>query len=288
MVVGAGVVVAALTVVATAQQGRGGPQCRPDGAVVQLPDVPEASGVAVTRNPRRIWVNNDSGKPVLFAVDDSGSVTARLRLTGITMDDWESTVSGPCAGGTCLFLADIGDNSARRRQISVHRIPEPTGSFGDVAVHDTFVATYPDGPHDAETLLITPKGEMLIVTKGDTGPVALYRFPPDARPNSMATLVRVGTARPSHKADGKGRITDGAISPNGEWAVLRTNRDLIAYRTADLLAGHWREAGRVDLSMLREPQGEGVAFADGTTLYLVGEGGGKGRPGTLARMTCTF
>ena len=61
------------------------------------------------------------------------------------------------------------------------------------------------------------------MTKGDTGPVALYRFPPDARPNSMATLVRVGTARPSHKADGKGRITDGAISPNGEWAVLRTN-----------------------------------------------------------------
>ena len=97
--------------------------------------------------------------------------------------------------------------------------------------------------HDAETLLITPKGEMLIVTKGDTGPVALYRFPPNARPNSMATLVRVGTARPSHKADGKGRITDGAISPNGEWAVLRTNRDLIAYRTADLLAGQWREAG---------------------------------------------
>ena len=40
--------------------------------------------------------------------------------------------------------------------------------------------------------------------------------------------------------------------------------------------------------MLREPQGEGVAFADETTLYLVGEGGGKGRPGTLARMTCTF
>jgi hypothetical protein len=289
-VVGAAVI-AAMTAVAAAMM-ESGPRCRPDGALVPLPDVPEASGVAVTGTPRHIWVNNDSGLPVLFAVDENGRVSSRLRLTGITMHDWEATVSGPCpGGGTCLFLADIGDNHARRQQISVHRIPAPrgsSGSTGDVAVHDTFVATYPDGSHDAETLLITPKGEMLIVTKGDTGPVALYRFPTDARPNSMTTLDRVGPPRPARETDGKDHITDGAISPNGEWTVLRTNRDLIVYRTADLLAGRWREAGRVDLSMLREPQGEGVAFADESTLYLVGEGGGKGRPGTLVRMTCRF
>ena len=47
-------------------------------------------------------------------------------------------------------------------------------------------------------------------------------------------------------------------------------------------------AGRVDLQALGEPQGEGVAFADDSTIYLVGEGGGGSRPGTFARLTCTF
>lgn len=265
-----------------------GPQCRTDGPLVQLPEVPEASGIAVSRNPRRIWVNNDSGQPVLFAVNERGQVTARVRLTGMTVDDWEATAIGPCAGGSCLFLADIGDNAARRKRIVVYRIPEPKGSTEEVAVRDSFQATYPDGPHDAEALLITPKGDMLIVTKGDTGPVAIYRFPPDARPNSTVTLVPVGKPRHPRKPDSTDRITDGAVSPNGEWAVLRTNRTLYFYRTADLMAGEWRAAGRVDVSRLGEPQGEGVTFADDTTLYLAGEGGGKSRPGTLARMTCTF
>jgi hypothetical protein len=31
-----------------------------------------------------------------------------------------------------------------------------------------------------------------------------------------------------------------------------------------------------------------VTFASDTVLYLVGEGGGKSRPGTFARLSCTF
>ena len=54
------------------------------------------------------------------------------------------------------------------------------------------------------------------------------------------------------------------------------------------MAGNWREAGRIDLGPLGEPQGEGVAFGDDRTLYLVGEGGGKSQPGTVARLSCTF
>jgi hypothetical protein len=53
-------------------------------------------------------------------------------------------------------------------------------------------------------------------------------------------------------------------------------------------SGTWRNETRVDLVNLREPQGEGVTFADDTTLVLVGEGGGKGRGGTFVRLTCTF
>ena len=82
------------------------------------------------------------------------------------------------------------------------------------------------------------------------------------------------------------RITDGTVSSDGRWVVLRTRASLVFYRTADFVKGEWREARRVDLTSLREPQGEGVALGAGDTVYVAGEGGGKKQPGTLARFTC--
>ncbi len=105
---------------------------------------------------------------------------------------------------------------------------------------------------------------------------------------STVELERVGQPRDPGKASRDDRITDGASRRNGAWVVLRTSRTLHFYAAADVISGNWREAGRVDVQALGEPQGEGVAFATDTTIYLVGEGGGKSQPGTFARLTCTF
>ena len=66
------------------------------------------------------------------------------------------------------------------------------------------------------------------------------------------------------------------------------SRQLMFYRTADLLSGNWREAGQVALAKLGEPQGEGVTFGSDNSLYLMSEGGGKRQPGAFARLTCTL
>jgi len=45
--------------------------------------VHEASGLAVSRrHPDRLWAHNDSGEPVLFAVDEHGTTKGRVRPTG--------------------------------------------------------------------------------------------------------------------------------------------------------------------------------------------------------------
>ena len=262
------------------------PQCRPAGALVRIPELPEGSGLAVSsRVPGRLWAHNDSGDPVLIALDERGSVTGRVRLTGAAVEDWEAIAAGPCGDGSCLHVADIGDNDARRKRITVYRLPEPAGTTGSASVSDVFHATYPDRPHDAEALLITPDGRLYIVTKGETGPVALYRFPRELRSGGTVQLERVGEAG-SNKAAKTSRITDGAISPDGQWTALRTRSSLAFYRTSELLAGQWREANRVDLAVLKEPQGEGIALGANNVVFLAGEGGGKGQPGTFARFTC--
>jgi hypothetical protein len=273
-------------VTSTAQQ-LATPHCQSSGPLVRIPDLPEASGVAVSlRSPGRLWAHNDSGEAVLVALDTRGSVTGRVRVSGVEVEDWEAVAVGTCPEGSCIYIADIGDNKAKRKRITVYRVSEPS-TEDSVAVKETFHATYPDGPHDAEVLLVAPDGGLFVVTKGETDAVGLYRFPRDLRPGATHQLERIGQPRPLGKVSQTERITDGTVSPDGRWVVLRTRQGFVFHRARDLFAGNWTDAGRVDLKAIGETQGEGVALAADGTLYLTGEGGGKSQPGTFARLACS-
>jgi hypothetical protein len=265
------------------------PACEPAAQPTRLPELPEASGITASRrSPGRLWSHNDSGRPELIAVDERGVITGRVRVDGATVEDWEAIAAGPCPGGSCIYIGDIGDNDGKRRRITIYRIAEPERPAGSVEVRDKFEARYPGKSQDAEALIVTPKGEILIVTKGETGPIAVFRVPAGAKPGSVVELEEIGKPPDAHKAEPDGRITDGAISPSGERIALRTARAILFFRTSDFSAGRWQELGRVSLEAVGESQGEGLTFADERTLYVVGEGGGESRPGTFARLTCTF
>ncbi len=259
--------------------------CKPASGLFALADLPEASGLAPSRASKgRLWIHNDSGQPVLIAVDSSGKPAGRITLSGARVEDWEALASGPCASGSCLYVGDIGDNEASRKQVTIYRVVEPAQPNGS-AKAEAFHASFPDGAHDAETLLAAPDGTLLIVTKGETGPLAVYKFPRQLQAGTTMKLERVGSplvAKPRTEA----RVTDGAFSADGRWVVLRTRTALVFYRGDDFLNGNFHESHRMDLSSLNEPQGEAVGFGTGTTVYVAGEGGGKNQPGTLAALSC--
>ena len=280
-------VVAAMATASAGYQSAPAATCQPSGSVMALADLPEASGLALSRaTPGRIWAHNDSGKPEIFALDGKGKVAGRVSISGAKVVDWEAMASGLCGTGACLYIGDIGDNNANRREIAIYRVPEPASVGGTAQVDAVVRATYPDGAHDAEALLAASDGTLYIVTKGETGPVALYRVPRDAKNSAAVRMERIGAPLSAKSAGDDARITDGSISPDGEWAVLRTQTSLTFHRTSDFLKGNFREARRVDLRPLREPQGEGVALDGSHTVYLAGEGGGKSKAGTLAVFTC--
>jgi hypothetical protein len=261
-----------------------GAACQAAGKLGVLTGLAEASGLALGRRTRGVlWAHNDSGPPVIFALDASGNVKGRVQVTGAAVVDWEDVEVGPCGSGACLYVADIGDNQARRPQITVYRVPEPLPGDAATAPAEAFHARYPDRPQDAEALLVAPGGALFVATKGETAPPALYRFPLPLKAGATVTLERVAAL-----GDGKGtraRITDGAVSPDGRWAALRTHQAVVFYRAADLASGRLQEVLRADLTPLREPQGEGLALDDGGTVYVCGE---APRRGTFARVTCTL
>src|SRR5688572_31114856 len=93
--------------------------CAADGPPKPLNGLSEASGAALSRRtPGVIWSHNDSGQPLLHALDAAGQSRGRVRIPKATGEDWEDISVAACSGGSCLYVADIGDNNRARRSIT--------------------------------------------------------------------------------------------------------------------------------------------------------------------------
>jgi hypothetical protein len=233
------------------------------------PRIGESSGlVTSSQSDDVLYTHNDSGDVArFFAIDRSCRTLATVLLTGVQARDWEDISRGP---GPTLWLADIGDNSATRdRGILVHRVPEPAPSVrGTVRLRPTsYRLTYPDGPHDAEALVVDPStGQLLIVTKGFGGGEVYAAGPLRAGvPNVLRRVGRVPVLE----------VTGGDVSPDGSRLVLRNY--VAAYEWDvhgnDLVAALKRDPARIPLP--GAPQGEGISYTrDGQGLVVSSEGSG--------------
>lgn len=233
---------------------------RPQPALrLQDPALLESSGLAVSRvHEDVLWTHPDGGSAAkIYAVDrSSGRTAALVTLAGVDPYDPEALAPGSIGGRPALFLADIGDNRRVRSDVSVFTFREPR-SLRDQFVRATWYRfRYPDGPHDAEALLVHPRtGRIHIATKEISG-AALYRAPRELVPAEQGTnlLQRV--------FDAPSIVTDGAFLPSGGY-VLRTYTSVYRYdRSGELVA-------RAGLPL--QPQGESLAV-DGDRLLVGSEG----------------
>ena len=82
-----------------------------------------------------------------------GNEVARVRFEGGEMWDWEDLSVGDCPSGSCIYIADTGDNQEVRPQVRLLRIPEPGSLQGPLAeavrraavVHVADLAALPAG-----------------------------------------------------------------------------------------------------------------------------------------------
>ena len=263
--------------------------------VVQLPrplppKLTESSGIAAGKEPDLFWTFNDSGNDAtVYAVGAGGAGRGWVEVAGAKNNDWEDIARGPCPAGTCLYIADIGDNDAKRGDVELYRIPEPAPGDAETGSAESFRIRYPGGPRDAEALFILPSGELYVIAKGRDHPITIFRYPLPLRPGETVELERVRelSAAPVPRDN---QITAAAASPDGRWVALRSYTELFVFRTGDLLTpnGDPEPALRVDLRPLGEAQGEGIALTSDAEVVLTSEGGVRGASGTIARLRCTL
>lgn len=244
------------------------------GGELQSPQLVEASGLCVSRsNPNILWSHNDSGHSNrLFAVGKNGENYGYFFLTGAGSRDYEDICigNGPEEGKDYIYLGDIGDNHAQYNFIVIYRFPEPNAQnlplegvhYMDASDIERFEFEYPDGPRDAETLMIDPwTKDLYIVSKRDFRSI-IYRAKFPLTSEKRTKLERLAQL-PFNWA------VAGDISADGKKIAIK-DKNNIYYWT--------RELGETVIDALRrqpiklpyvlEPQGESFGWTPNGDRYF--------------------
>lgn len=271
-----------------------GPGCRGSAIRTGTFDaerLPEASGAALSRrDPRLLWLVDDrEGAGELWGVRTDGRLLTRLRVEGMDAVNAEALAAGPCSAedpDPCLFIGDIGDNVSGRDHVRVLRIPEPDLRRGapPPVTPDVVALRYPDGPQDAEALLVDGAGVPYLVTKapfdaqtGHTGPTRLFAAP-GFRDGLLLDLGVVPLPEPLVPVVTLlygNTVTGGDFTPGR--VLLRTYDQMVEFvapdPAADLAGFPTWAAARVTAPW--QPQAEAVAYAaDGCGYFSISEGTG--------------
>ena len=236
--------------------------CRPsDRRIDSISGLVVADGATWVQDDRAgaLWLLDRTCRPVRQA-----DLRAAGRLTDT--EDLAATADGS------LWVADTGGNRVPRVTPSVVKVP----AAGGPPVRYTF--RYPDGPHDAEALLISPDAaQLLLVTKSTSGVSTVYRPVRPLRPGTVTPLRPVATVRLSAMAGrnpGPGAIlvTGGAVSPDGLHLALRTYNEAWEYDAADgRLVEALRDLPR-KVALPETKQGEAISYtSDGKAFLVAGE-----------------
>jgi hypothetical protein len=184
----------------------------------------------------------------VFGLDDTGSTVASQ-----TFQAASPNATAVAWYADLLYIADIGDPALERESVTVHGIAVSEPALGKEVPSSAWQLVYPDGPHDAEALLVDPTGRLVVITTG--ADAAFYAAPDDLNAEQPALLQRLSTA-PSG-------ITDG----------LFLSDRLIAVRTSTAILTVDADTYEVTAEAPITTPGEGLALsADGTALVVSGRG----------------
>ncbi len=253
-----------------------GPRARHLGRI-NTKKLKEISGLAVSQqNPGILWVHDDGDADSVYAIRTSGEVVARVQIP-VAVNDLEDMAigAGPQKQGDYLFLGDIGDNAHGRKSIQIVAIPEPSiaADTRDLCVPylELFSLTYPDAQHDAETLLLDPISEMLLVITKEKSGAQVFGVPMNPLVSSHSGVLQLlGHVELD-------RVSGGDISRDGSRVILRREDfGWVWHRKLgeDLMTTFSRHPQEVAVRGKNQGKnGESVGFSpDGSVYYTLSEG----------------
>ena len=270
---------------------------------IQDVQINESSGLAASRRfAKNVWTHNDSGDTArVFLLDENGATRQIISLSNAQAVDWEDIAIAGNARNAQVYVGDIGDNERKRASIQVYRFAESQVRISQVRtsqvrtspVRTTQVCTsstretqnivaqkktlrYPDGAHDAETLIATARGEIIIVAK-EVGVCRIYKTAKPFADNTTQTLVLVGRFQFAGDNLFARLPTGGDLNAREDRVLVRTYADVYEWklpRANGII--DWRKVWKTAPQRFALPptrQGEAICYnADSSQFVVSSEG----------------
>ncbi len=252
---------------------------------IEAEDIKESSGLSASECQDVLWTHNDAGNDAfVFAMTPEGRHMGTWRVGNTSNVDWESIATYKGPDGKCsLLIGDFGDNDENRSDIAIYRVTEPAVSAEtststsrnplQTEPAEILRFAYPDGPKNAETILVHPKtGDIYVLTKNKKGPSEVHRLKPEFGKISVVLTEKV--AEISVPSTPPGLLTGGSISPDGKRVMVCDVKNGYELVLPDGIADPdaiWHQKP-VIVNLGERKQGEGVSYGrDGISLYASSE-----------------
>jgi len=229
---------------------------------ISAPALGEISGIISSiNNPGMFWVHNDSGDEArVFLIDSAANLKTTFYLEGIHAKDVEDIAWVELGGKSYLVLADIGDNLAERKGISLYVFPEPTYEEGIRidTVSNSHInikkLNYPGKARDAEAIFVDPKDKQFYLISKREFHSVLYTaaiFKENKQNYTLVPLINFPFTF----------ITAADISPNRD-AILMKNLTSIYYWPLVENESIVKALNKrfLPIPYVPEPQGEAITF----------------------------
>ena len=255
-------------------------------------EITESSGLAASLCQQGVlWTHNDSGDgPYIYAIDQTGALFGIWKLPDADNEDWEDMALTRDASGKCyLYIGEIGNtDKLERSRHRIYRVEEPVVSREKaVAPKREAPATsvpavmdfnYPDGNHDAETMLVHPQnGSIYVLTKSRSKPSNVYKVAPAYGGGSLVTAQKLGEF--TVPVIPNGFLTGGSISPDGTRVMIcdyAAAYELVLPTGTTNFDEIWKQKP-MPVALGQRKQGEAVTYSpDGKSIIATSER--KGSP----------
>jgi hypothetical protein len=253
---------------------------------LQNKQMDEISGISASGIHNGIYyVHNDSGDTSrFFAITPQGNIKSVIYYKGDPKEplgarDVEDIAVGigPVKGKSYVYMGDIGDNGAMRPYITIYRLEERKSWIGKDSIVNAHAVPlhlkYPDGPRDAETLMVDPIEKLIYIVSKRTDSVTVYTTPLNFKANDTLTLTKRCKLFFNGFKPFKW-ITAGDISKDGQQILLKDYVKVYYWKRNDN-EPIWKTIQRrpVELPYQAEKQGEAIGFTpDGKGYYTTSEG----------------
>ncbi|AYA65888.1 MULTISPECIES: hypothetical protein [unclassified Alteromonas] len=240
------------------------------------PHLREISGIEFDKKDR-LWAINDGGDdPVLYQLDDDGSIVRKIHVTNAKNIDWEDMTQDAFGH---FFLGDFGNNDQSRKWLTVYKIENPIDIKTDTTEAEIIKFTYPemDGSpippehrnFDLEAF-VEFDHNLYLFTKNRTIPfdglTNLYRIG-DYAANFEAELL--GSFQTCTTLEKLCWITSAALNPERDMLVLLDSTSLWLFENFEGDNFFSGDVSRIDLGIVT--QKEAVAFYNSNTIVLTDE-----------------